>query len=226
MKALILLLCCSFMVPFFAFSQTERLDNDTRAEMAEAAVNALKSGGLVVRLPTNAKKIGGMEEVLNRGDLSPQNKARLRERLNSTISETQRNNLMLIQALREQYKLGPLYFIPDTAYSLLQQEVNTGFFYNDQLELDPNIIQPNGDLLIMRIGYTDASKSARAEAFILSNIAMEDLVAPFPGAITFDNLGLMFNKMLAPEIAERKRIEGAVRRLVKKLTIAANKEKW
>jgi hypothetical protein len=94
------------------------------------------------------------------------------------------------------------------------------------LELDPSITQPNGDVLLMRIGYTDGHETARAEAFILSNIAMEDLVAPFPGAVTFDNLGLMFNRMLAPEMAERKRIEGAVKRLVKKLTIAVNREKW
>jgi hypothetical protein len=226
MKALLLLLSCSFFCQIAGLSQTEKLDYDDRAEMAQAAVNALRSGGLVVRLPTNAKKIAAMEAVLSEDELQPNNRGRLEQRLAQTIAETRMRNLLLISNLREQYQLGPLYFIPDTAYTLLQETADRVFFYNDQLELDPSIVQPNGDVLIMRLGYTDASETARAEAFILSNSALEDLVAPFPGAVTFDNLGFMFNKMLAPEIAERRRIEGAVKRLVKKLTIAVNREKW
>lgn len=226
MKAFLLLLTFSFLYSTQVLSQAAKIEHDARVEMAEAAVSALKSGGLIVRLPTNAKKIAGMQEVLSRDELSPNNRGRLQERLDETIAHTRTHNLLLIQLLSEQYQLGPLYFIPDTAYTLLQAKNSHGFFYNEQLELDPEIIQPSGDILIMRIGFTDASETARAEAFILSNSSQEDLIAPFPGAVTFDNVGFLFNKMLAPEIAERRRLEGAVKRLVRKLTLAMNREKW
>ena len=48
------------------------------------------------------------------------------------------------------------------------------------------------------------------------------LPAPFPNAITFNNLGYAFNKTLAPDMADRRRLEGMIQRLRSKLASAMN----
>lgn len=226
MKALYLLFSCFFLFLLPIRAQEEAMDHDAKVDMAEAAVNALKTGGLIVRLPTNARKIAGMQEVLARNEITPANYRRLEERITETMIETREQGLTLIRLMREEYEIGPLYFIPDTAYTLIQNEDSAGFFYNDKLELDPSITKPQGDVLLMRIGYADESSAVRAEGFILSNSSLDDLRLPFPGVIAFGNLSLLVNSTLAPAIAERRKLEAAVKRLVRKLGRAVVREKW
>ena len=181
--------------------------------------DVVRSGGIVVRLATNARKIEGMQEVLDNGRLSMPNQYRLEERLKETIEETRYQQELIVRLMRETYDLGPVYFIYDSTLVLLQSGPESGYFLGDDLEVDPTISRPE-DFIVARIGYTDAATTSRAEAMMLTDRELQPLPSPFPNAITFNNLGYTFNKLLAPDIAERKRMEGMIERLRNKLLSA------
>ena len=216
MRTLLLLV---LLFPIVVQAQDRKEAREEEQRQAREMVAVIQDGGLIVRLTTNARKIAGMQEVLDEGDLSPANRQRLQERLETTLRETREKQELIVRLMRETYDLGPLYFIPDTTLTLLQEGRPSGYFLNDQLEVDPDIMRPD-DFVVARIGYTNAATTARADALILRDREDQPLPSPFPNAITFNNLGYVLNSILAPDIAERKRMEGMVERLRNKLSAA------
>ena len=214
-KLLLLIMMC----PLLLNAQDRKAAKSEELREAREMAEVVQMGGIVVRLATNARKIEGMQEVLDNGQLSAPNKHRLEERLQATITETREQQELIVRLMRENYDLGPVYFIYDSTLVLLQGEKRSGYFLNDNLEIDPNIMRPE-DFIVARMGYTDASTTARAEAMMLSDRELQPLPNPFPNAITFNNLGYAFNKLLAPDIAERRRLEGMIQRLRNKLNSA------
>lgn len=198
-----------------AFAQDRQAEKAAQEALAEKVAFILQMDGLIVELPTNARKIAAMQEVLAKGDLTAQNFSRLEARLAETIAETQEQAALIVNIFSTTYNIGPLYFIPDTAFVQLKEEVVTGYFYDQELNIDPNITLPD-DFVLLRIGYADVATGSGAEAMILTDSNLAPLQPPFPDAITFNNVGYLFNKLLAPDIAERKRLEAAVNSLTRK----------
>lgn len=209
------------MSPILLQAQDRKAAKAEERRQAIEVVDVVQQGGIVIRLTTNARKIEGMREVLDEGDLTSLNRSRLKARMDETIAETKDQQELIVSLMRDVYDLGPVYFIYDTTLVLLQGEQDSGYFLNDQLEVDPSITRPD-DFIIARIGYTDAATTSRAEAMMLTDRELQPLPAPFPNAITFNNLGYALNKLLAPDIAERKRMEGMIERLRNKLNVAIN----
>ncbi|WP_020537303.1 hypothetical protein [Lewinella cohaerens] len=202
-----------------AFSQDRQAEKAAQEALAEQVAFTLKMDGLIVEIPTNARKIAAMKEVLETGDLTAQNRSRLGVRLATTIEETEEQAALLVKIFGALYDLGPLYFMPDTALAILQKEQPSGYFYDAALKIDPSITLPD-DFVLLRMGYADAATGSGADAMLLTNRDLAPLQSPFPSAITFNNVGYLFNKLLAPDIAERKRLETAVNSLVRKLRAA------
>ncbi|RMF03125.1 MAG: hypothetical protein D6772_02570 [Bacteroidetes bacterium] len=198
-------------------ARTQTLTKAERVARTEQAIQALQSGGLIVRLSTQVRKIAALEERLADPRLSVSQRERITKMRSATQTESEAINRLLVRMMREKYHLSELYFLPDTAFSMLGEANSQTVFLNDDLELDPTIGPPQGDFLIMHIGYSDPSNTARAEGFILMDSALEPIPAPFPSVIAFNNMGFAINSLLAPELAERRKIERAVERLVKKL---------
>ena len=213
-----LLVCLS---PFLLQAQDRKAVKAEERRAALEMVDVVQEGGVIVRLATNARKIESMREVLDEGRLSASNRYRLEERIATTIAETQAQQELIVKTMREVYDIGPVYFIHDTTMVLLEGDQESGYFLNDNLEVDPGIIRP-ADFVVARMGYTDAATTARAEALMLTDREQQQLPAPFPSAITFNNLGYALNRLLAPDIAERKRIEGMIERLRNKMNVAIN----
>lgn len=209
------------MSPIFLQAQDRKAVKAEERRQALEMVDVVQEGGIVVRLTTNARKIAGMQEVLDEGELTSLNRSRLKARMETTIEETRAQQELIVSLMRDVYDLGPVYFIFDTTLVLLQGEQTSGYFLNDDLEVDPSITRPS-DFVIARIGYTDAATTSRAEAMMLTDREQQALPAPFPNAITFNNLGYALNRLLAPDIAERKRMEGMIERLRNKLNVAIN----
>lgn len=212
-------LCLISTVCFTSFAQNREAEKAERLEKAKLTAATLENEGLIVRIPTNARKIAGMREVLVDGKLSEVNRGRLKERLATTIAETEQQAKLITKIFRETYNIGPVYFIPDTALVLLKEEQASGYFYNENLEIDPEITLPD-DFVLLRIGYVDVATGSGAEALILTYSDLLPLQPPFPDAVTFNNMGYLFNKMLAPDIAERKRFEAVINKLTKRLHTA------
>ncbi len=201
-----------------AFAQDRQAEQAAREAQAKQVAFTLKVDGLIIQIPTNARKIAAMKEVLETGDLTAQNRSRLKARLETTIEETEEQAALIVNIFTAAYDLGPLYFMPDTALVQLKEEIDAGYFYGQDLNIDPSIRLPD-DFVLLRMGYADVATGSGAEAMILTNSDLAPLQPPFPDAITFNNVGYLFNKMLAPGIAERKRLETAVNTLVRKLRV-------
>jgi hypothetical protein len=201
------------------FSQDRQAEKAAQEALAEQVAFTLKMDGLIVEIPTNSRKIAAMKEVLETGDLTAQNRSRLKARLATTIEETEDQAALLVKIFGAIYDLGPLYFMPDTALAILQKEQTSGYFYDTALNIDPSITLPD-DFVLLRMGYADAATGSGADAMLLTSGDLVPLSPPFPDAITFNNVGYLFNKLLAPDIAERKRLEAAVNSLMRKLSAA------
>jgi hypothetical protein len=194
------------------YAQTSEDLKAEREEQARLTAITLIKEGLVVYVPTNTRKIAAIQDLIDNGDLTETNRNVLKERLSNTIVETKAQATYMQAAFKEYYDIGPVYFLPDTALVKLNQGERSGLVYNVNLEINPSITLPNNFVLV-RAGYLDPATTAGAEGLILTDSAEKPLVKPFPSAVTFNNLGYLFNRILAKEIADRKRWESVVKSL-------------
>ncbi|NUN99406.1 MAG: hypothetical protein HUU01_02185 [Saprospiraceae bacterium] len=209
------LLCC---LPCFLFAQAEEDTPPGPKRKAYETVKSLKGGVLVVCLPSNHKKIKAFSALLDNPQVAENEKKRIRQQLETTLSEGRSDNLTAIAAFRQEYRFSDVYFAYDTAVIQLRNGATSGFFLSDALEVNTSTTLEGKFWMLLRIGYTDATQSSGAEAFILSDSNLNELQPPFPAAIRLDNLGYLINKTLAPEIAARKRMTKAAKKLQERLS--------
>lgn len=209
------ILALLLLLPCFLNAQPEGA-TWTKRQAFEAA-KTLKEGVLVVCLPSNDKKIKALSALLDNPQVNDNEKMRIRKQLETTKSESRSDNLTTITAFRQEYRFSEVYFAYDTAIVHLRKGTIDGHFLNDALETAPDVSLAGKTWFVLRIGYTDATQSSGAEAFILADSSMKELQPPFPAAIRLDNLGYLINRALAPEIASRKRMTKAVKKLQERL---------
>jgi len=210
-RSILALLLC---LPCFLNAQPADTWNGRKA--FEAA-KALKEGVLVVCLPSNNNKIKALSALLDNPQVGENEKKRIRIQLATTESESRSDNQTTIVAFRQEYRFSEVYFTYDTAITQLRKGITDGYFLNDTLETAPGVSLDGKTWFVLRMGYTDAAQSSGAEALILSDSNLSELAPPFPAAVRLDNLGYLINRALAPEIAARKRMTRAVRKLQEKL---------
>ena len=163
-------------------------------------------------------KIKALSALLDNPQVGENEKKRIRMQLATTESESRSDNRTTIAAFRQEYRFSEVYFTYDTAITQLRQGIADGYFLNDTLETAPAAVSLAGKTwFVLRMGYTDATQSSGAEALILSDSSLNELAPPFPAAVRLDNLGYLINRALAPEIAARKRMTRAVKKLQEKL---------
>jgi len=172
----------------------------------------------VVCLPSNNNKIKALSALLDNPQVNENEKKRIRKQLTTTESESRSDNLTTIVAFRQEYRFSEVYFTYDTAITQLRKGIPDGYFLNDALETDPGVSLTGKTWFVLRMGYTDATQNSGAEAFILSDSSLNELQPPFPAAVRLDNLSYLINRALAPEIAARKRMTKAARKLQEKLS--------
>ena len=194
----------------------DTLSLDARRAAAAQAAGALRTGGLVVRLPSNRKKIEEMERLLT-AEPNERERLRLQRELEHVRADTREQNLLWMSAFRQHYTATPVLFMYDADTDALLAGHTSGFLLKDNLTADPQLTLP-ADYLLTRINYTDPSTSARTEAFIFSDARLNDLQRPALTAVKIANTGFLLNRLLAPDIAAAKRAEKTVRRLQDKVT--------
>ncbi|MDZ4682657.1 MAG: hypothetical protein SH848_20250 [Saprospiraceae bacterium] len=203
-------------LPCFLNAQPE--DAGWSRRKAFESAKALKEGVLVVCLPSNNNKIKALSALLDNPQVNENEKKRIRKQLTTTESESRSDNLTTIVAFRQEYRFSEVYFTYDTAITQLRKGIPDGYFLNDALETDPGVSLTGKTWFVLRMGYTDATQNSGAEAFILSDSSLNELQPPFPAAVRLDNLSYLINRALAPEIAARKRMTKAARKLQEKLS--------
>lgn len=178
---------------------------------------ALKAGGLVVRLPSNIRKLAAMRAVLDTAVMDEQNRARLSRSIAATEAETRQQNLEIMTAFKQAYRLTPVVFVYDTASVQIRAGQRSGFVLTDKLELNAAASIPAGPFMSVRVGYSDPGDFSGAEGLIVGDAALTDVSGPFPAAVSFSNIGYLFGGWLNPSSASQKRYTRAVQKLSRKL---------
>ena len=148
---------------------------DTSA--AKAAIQELKTGTLIVRLTSNAKKIEALNAALQR-DPSPRTQALL----DSTLVETHRRNKVLRNALSELYTFSEVRFIYDTATTALLDGQRSGIFLDANLQIDPSL-RFDGPFYLTKFGKPDTNFESFSEGVTILNDQLNVVSAPFPAYI-------------------------------------------
>ncbi len=208
MRFNLILLCLFFLGQHTLIAQELASDE----ERMEAAVKALTEGGLVVLLPTKAKTIHALEEMLANGQLAQKSRIQLKKRLEYTKSNVKRDQEWIISLFSRYYTSGATYFIFDTDFKNLKNEQLTGYFLDKNLAIDPSIKRPD-DFLIVRKGSPDQGQYTTGEALIVYDKNGDDLPALFPSVASM--WGLAFSKDQVDFMRYRNAIRKLSSRLVK-----------
>lgn len=179
---------------------------------AEDAIRRLKNGALIMRLPAYAQKIAALEEIIaTNNDQSAVRRSK--KLLAKTQKEAREENLRIIRSFRKFYNFSTVYFTYDTSITTLRSGAYQGIFLNDDLSPAPQISLPNGNFLLVHIGYTDPATTQRSEALILTDLSLTQIAAPFPSAIRYNAQSVMLG--LNKESTRQKQIKSLNTRLTR-----------
>jgi len=202
-----------FSIP--AQAQAQQTDPKERGK---AVLDDLRSGVLIVRLPSDHRKTTALQEALDNDDLSETNKNYLQRELEGTKIERKKLNEELMQAFAENYTFSDVLFMYDTAMSLLNDGRQRGYFLDSMLQVDERLSLENRPYAVLRWGNTDQSTSTGAESLVLMDAQGENLTPPFPHAFKINRIGYLFNKFFSPSVAEERNFEKIVQKIEKQWT--------
>ena len=178
---------------------SNELPEETRLAIVKSALQKLKnkSTTLVVRLPSNHKKMTELERLAKSKSLDPQKAKRMQEVLVTTRAMTPAFNVRLMTSFYENYDFSEILFMHDTASISLKNGATSGIFLNKRIQADPNIKLKTKDYLVLHIDYDGFPEAMNINDFDILDMQFKKLPRPFPqdartGVVL--NLGLLFNK--------------------------------
>ena len=210
MKKLLTLLLFIFCVGI-TFGQEKKdlnaLSEAERVEITETALREIKNGtaALIVRLPSNHKKMTELERLSQSKDLDGQQIARMNELLTVTRGITPAFNGRLMTAFAENFNFTQPLFMHDTASVSLKNGVKSGIFLDKSIQPSKNITLAADKYYILNVDYDGFPKAMNVTDFDMLNANLEKLPAPFPQNARggfFLNMGLLFNSDIAEKQAK------------------------
>lgn len=146
---------------------------------AKASILALKDGVLVVRLPSNYRKIEALQKMVEAAS-KEKDRERYAQMLEDTKASTRQNNLWLVGAFQKHYRFSKFLFMPDTASQQLKAGKRNGFFLNAELLPDPSIELADSTFFVAWYGTPSADEKTDTEGLTIADAAFNDLAYPFP----------------------------------------------
>ncbi len=184
---------------------------------AEQAIMALKDGALVLRLKTKRNKIEKIQELLTKPDLNGNERKKLEKELETTIKERDEYNTATVAAFNNHYTFSAIYFMPDTSSVTLKKGQKSGIFYNDKLEIDPNVTITQDSFFIVYKGVLDTSTRTGMEALIIMDRRFDIVPSPFPYYVRVNNFWLVLGRIFSPKKAIKRDANAVVKQLDRKL---------
>ncbi|TAK33268.1 MAG: hypothetical protein EPO28_17290 [Saprospiraceae bacterium] len=175
-------------------ADTEPYDSLTagqRKEMALHAIHAIKNGVLILRLESNHRKIEEMERLAGSTDLNEEEKSKWQTRVAAVKEDTRRRNKWLVDAFAAKYDFSRLLIMYDTATQLLKQDLRSGYFLNQNLELDAAASLGEAPYRLVRFGKASYERSSSANGLVLLDEEFRELLSPFPYFVSLN----IFEKM-------------------------------
>lgn len=194
-----------FFFPIFLFlfstsllAQTEVVkETNTRI-----AIQELKEGALIVRLPSHAKKIAAMEELIQDKSVSKRNKENLKRQVTLIKQEAKLRNEAIVNGFTTAYDFSDVLFIYDSDTKALQGGKTQGIFLNEKLEIDNSIELQERPYLFVRFGQTDLSTTTGVEGMIITDKNLVDLRKPFPFYVREGGIRYLMDKIFDKKNAD------------------------
>lgn len=180
MKFFFLLLPLLSLLTTGSAQSSAPLSNEDHSKQAVEAIRQLQSGALIVRLASEQRKLSTLQKMLDDGDLAASRRERIEAQIEETIKVRDAQNRGLVRGFREFYTFSDVFFIYDTAWHYLQEDLGQGYLLNDSLEIDPalKVEQP---VFLVRYGSSDPTSTAKIEdGLIIMDTDGQDLRDPFP----------------------------------------------
>lgn len=195
----------SIGLTFVGFSQLSGQSSE------DLLYNDLASAQLVVRLPSQEKKMAAMEASLSDPEISASTRQTLRTRLDRVRVETSEYHQAIVKAFRAYFDALPVRFVYDTT-----RNAREAAFVDDRMEdHDPPPLA--GSIIQLRFGRPLADAGNRPESMVLTDENLQDLGPPFPKPLIMTGISYGINKLLAPGIALEKLLEKRVKKLDRQL---------
>ena len=157
----------------------------TRAERSEAAIQAIESikkGVLVFRLSSEVKKINEIDKLIEKAEADGTKKSRLEKLRSKTIKEAEEMNHGLYDAFENNFEFADVLFVYDTSIHNLYSGVQSGYFLNKDLEVDPEINLDNRTFRVARFGWPFNKGSVYKNIYVMDE-NNNDLARPFPNGV-------------------------------------------
>ncbi len=170
-----------------------------RQQRAVQAINDLKDGCLLVRLPSKYNKLRELERLSASKSVSEAAQKRMREQYLTTLSERDSFNARLMTAFTSQYHFSDVLFFYDTSSVQVKERKLDKLFLNAELQPELDYPDPAKPFLILRLGTTDPSVTSGIEAMVVMDAQFADLERPFPYYIKLKSLGHILEAIFSPK---------------------------
>ncbi len=112
---------CSRLLYFFLFLFVMACHpplklNEDQLIGARSSAKALKSQSLVVRIPTQGRKINALRETLNNPKIDDKSKIKYSTMLEEAINSDKEYLSLLADIFKARYDITPVFFVPDSSY--------------------------------------------------------------------------------------------------------------
>ena len=197
MKRAISTIITLFIITIGLFAQD--YDKAFETERAKAAIQDLKNGALIIRLPSNHKKIAALQETAKR---NPSN-ARVKELIKITQQKTLKDAQLFAASLEKGYDFSNYYLMWDYSLDSLRNGIKSGYFLNNDLKRDETIKLKEDKFLTLRHGL---SKNQSLESFLVTDQNLEDLEKPFPRYFRLNTFKYFFNSLFFAKTAKQQQM--------------------
>ncbi|TXB61662.1 hypothetical protein [Phaeodactylibacter luteus] len=144
------------------------------------AIRELKAGTLIVRLPSNRRKMEALRSELEKEEEGTVRHKWLAKELATTKEETDTFNLYMYRAFQEAYDFSAVQFTYDYFTPQLKTGDLAGALLNEQLQPDNRIAPPDGPYYLLRFGQTQKDYSDGIEAMVVMTPDLKNMAPPFP----------------------------------------------
>ena len=187
MNVLKKLLFLFFFLPVLGFGQGDppgviydTLGTEARTDMAKKAIKDLKNGVLVVRLKSGNSQMKAMERVANSPNVAAKDKERFELKMAALRKSIQAENERLIKSLQAHYLFSEVLYIMDTSIYLLKENIQNGYFLNEQMEVDTSISLRYRNYLVAYYGAPLSSQKNGMEGIVVLDRDLIEMTDPFP----------------------------------------------
>jgi len=181
----------------------------------------LRQGILIVRLPSQSKKLAALAAMAENSEATETARERAKGQLEKAQADAKAEATIIQASFSNYFDYAPVLFMYDTATPKLTKGKRSGFFLDKNLETSSAVMDKES-FFVLDIGFTDPANSSRSFAFIIKDRSYNSLQAPFPYAQRINTPALAFDQLMGRNSME-KYYRKAVIRLNKKLYRAVSR---